>query len=438
MNSKRFSLSLIIFFCFGSQAFSQELLTLEKAIEITLNNNFSINIARNESEIAGNNSTIGNAGFLPTIDASGSYIKSSNDTKQEYFDGRTIDRTGARSTNITAGVNLSWTIFDGLQMFGNLEALKELNKIGRANFKAEVENNIADVTETYYNLIREKQVLDVLKETITISEERVRIAESKKDVGTGSKFDLRQAQVDLNEDRSNLLKEELTYEQLKVFLNQLMGRNVGSDFNVSDTIMVNRNLNLDELKNLTLDRNTSLDIAQKNLNLSEINLGLARSEWFPTISMIGGYNYTNSESAAGFVKSNKNYSLSYGLSASFNLFNGLNTSRKIENAKIDLENNRLKFSQIKIDVEANLLNTFKKYLSSLQLVQLEEENLLVAQESVDIALEKLKLGNITPLEFRETQRKLIDAKSRLVAAQFDAKTTETELLKISGQLIQAE
>ena len=438
MNSKRFSLSLIIFFCFGSQAFSQELLTLEKAIEITLNNNFSINIARNESEIAGNNSTIGNAGFLPTIDASGSYIKSSNDTKQEYFDGRTIDRTGAKSTNITAGVNLSWTIFDGLQMFGNLDALKELNKIGRANFKAEVENNIADVTETYYNLIREKQVLDVLKETITISEERVRIAESKKDVGTGSKFDLRQAQVDLNEDRSNLLKEELTYEQLKVFLNQLMGRNVGSDFNVSDTIMVNRNLNLDELKNLTLDRNTSLDIAQKNLNLSEINLGLARSEWFPTISMIGGYNYTNSESAAGFVKSNKNYSLSYGLSASFNLFNGLNTSRKIENAKIDLENNRLKFSQIKIDVEANLLNTFKKYLSSLQLVQLEEENLLVAQESVDIALEKLKLGNITPLEFRETQRKLIDAKSRLVAAQFDAKTAETELLKISGQLIQAE
>lgn len=438
MKSKHLFYFLILLSFCGAESFSQETLTLEKAIEITLNNNFSINIARNESEIAGNNSTIGNAGFLPTIDASGSYIKSSNDTKQEYFDGRTIDRTGAKSTNITAGVNLSWTIFDGLQMFGNLDALKELNKIGRANFKAEVENNIADVTETYYNLIREKQVLDVLKETITISEERVRIAKSKKDVGTGSKFDLRQAQVDLNEDRSNLLKEELTYEQLKVFLNQLMGRNVGSDFNVSDTIMVNRNLNLDELKNLTLDRNTSLDIAQKNLNLSEINLGLARSEWFPTISMIGGYNYTNSESAAGFVKSNKNYSLSYGLSASFNLFNGLNTSRKIENAKIDLENNRLKFSQIKIDVEANLLNTFKKYLSSLQLVQLEEENLLVAQESVDIALEKLKLGNITPLEFRETQRKLIDAKSRLVAAQFDAKTAETELLKISGQLIQAE
>ena len=438
MKSKHFIYFLILLSFCSAESFSQETLTLEKVIGITLSNNFSINIARNESEIASNNSTIGNAGFLPTIDASGSYIKSSNDTKQEYFDGRTIDRTGAKSTNITAGVNLNWTIFDGLQMFGNLDVLKELNKIGRVNFKAEVENNIADVTGTYYNLIREKQVLDVLKETITISEERVRIAESKKDVGTGSKFDLRQAQVDLNEDRSNLLKEELTYEQLKVSLNQLMGRNVDSDFNVSDTIIVNKNLNLDELKNLIIDSNTTLDIAQKNLNLSEINLGLARSEWFPTISMIGGYNYTNSESEAGFVKSNKNYSLSYGLSASFNLFNGLNTSRKIENAKIDVENSRLKLSQVKIEVEANLLNTYKKYLNSLQLVQLEEENLLVAQESVDIALERLKLGNITPLEFRETQRKLIDAKSRLVAALFDAKTAETELLKLSGKLIKAE
>lgn len=425
----------LIFLTFSIQSFSQEVLTLQGAIEIALSNNYSINIARNESKIADNNSTIGNAGFLPTVDATGTYTKSSNDTKQEYFDGRTIDRTGAKSTNIQGGINLNWTIFDGLQMFANIDMLKEMKKIGEANFKAEVENNLAGVVETYYNLTREKQVLDVLKEAIIISEERVRIAESKKNVGSGSKFDLRQAQVDLNEDRSNQLKEELTYEQLKVSLNQLMGRDVNTDFSVSDTIIVDRNLNLEELKNLTLVGNTDLGIAKKNLNLSEINLRLARSEWFPTISLVGGYNYTNSESAAGFIKSNKNYSLSYGVSAAVNLFNGLNTSRKIENAEIGIENSQFNYDQVKTGIEANLLNTFKKYLSSLRLVELEEENLTIAEESVDIALEKLKLGNITPLEFRETQRKLIDAKSRLVSAQFDAKSAETELLRLSGQLI---
>jgi outer membrane protein len=436
-HSKVFILTVFII-ALNHQSYSQETLTLQDAIAITLSNNFSISIARNESKIAENNSTIGNAGFLPTLDASGSYTKSSSNAKQEYFDGRTIDRSGAKSTNINAGINLNWTIFDGLAMFGNINMLKELKRIGKANFKSEVENNIADVTETYYNLIREKQVLDVLRETITISEERVRIAQSKKDVGSGSKFDLRQAQVDLNEDKSNLLKEELTYEQLKVSLNQLMGRDVNTDFGVKDTILVNENLNLDGLKDLSLLRNTDLYIAKRTLNLAEINLNFARSEWFPTISLVGGYNYTNSESQAGFIKSNKNYSLNYGISASFNLFNGLNTSRKIENAEIEIENSKLNYDLVRTGIEANLLNIYKKYLNSLELVNLEEENLTIARESVDIALERLRLGNITPLEFRETQQKLIDAKSRLVSAQYDAKSAETELLRLSGQLIKTE
>ena len=428
-------LLLVLITSFNSLVFSQENLSLEDAVKIALKNNYSINIARNESKIADNNSNIGNAGFLPSVDASGSYIKSNNDTKQEYFDGRTVDRNGAKSTNLNAGVDLNWTIFDGLGMFANIDMLKEMNRIGEDNFRAEVEINLADVIETYYNLIREKQVLVVLNQAIEISQERVRIAESKKDVGTGSKFDLRQAQVDLNEDRSNLLKEELTYEQLKVNLNQLMGRDVSNDFNVADTILVDKKLNLDDLKNRMLEKNTTLQIAKKNQNLAEINLRLARAELFPRISLVGGYDYTKSESEAGFIKSNNNYSLSYGVSANLNLFNGLNTRRKIENAEIGIENSQLTYDQTKTGVEANLLNTYKKYLNSLQLVQLEEENLKVALESVDIALEKLKLGNITPLEFRETQRKLINAKSRLVSAQYDAKSAETELLRISGQLI---
>lgn len=432
---KFFQTILILFSIFISESFSQQLLSLQDAVKIALENNFSVNIAKNKSIIADNDANIGNAGFLPTLDATGSYSKSQSNTKQEYFDGRTIDRTGAKSTNLSAGISLNWTVFDGFEMFGNLDLLKELNRIGKASYKSEIENNVADVIDNYYNLIREKQVLDVIKETIRISEERVRIAESKKDVGSGSKFDLRQAQVDLNEDRSTLLKEELTYEQLKVMLNQLLGRDVNTDFDVEDTIIVNENLNYDVLKNSALQKNSELFIAERNLELAEINISLARSELYPRISLSGGYNYLNSESGAGFIKSNRNYSLNYGVTASLNLFNGLNTRRKIENALVESDNSRLNYEMIKNSVEANLLNVYKKYLNSIKLIKLEEENLIIAEESVDIALERLKLGNITPLEFRETQRKLIDVKSRLVSAQYEAKTAETELLRLSGLLI---
>jgi len=228
MNSK---IILFLFFT-TSISFPQELLTPEEAIKIALQNNYSISIARNESEIAANNSDIGNAGFLPNLEATGSYSKSINNTKQEFFSGEQIERDGAKSSTLTAGISLNWTIFDGLRMFASLDRLKALNKTGELNFKFEVENNITDITTTYYNIVRLKEVLEVIQTNILISEERVKIAEDKLEVGSGSRFDLRQAQVNLNEDKSSFLREQLNLSQAKILLNSLLGIETNNNFNV--------------------------------------------------------------------------------------------------------------------------------------------------------------------------------------------------------------
>ena len=110
MNSK-IILFLVITFMFPELSFSQEVLTLEEAIKIALRNNFSINIARNEAEIANNNFTIGHAGMLPGLDANGSYSESINNTTQEFFDGRRSERNDAESSTLTAGISLNWTIY---------------------------------------------------------------------------------------------------------------------------------------------------------------------------------------------------------------------------------------------------------------------------------------------------------------------------------------
>lgn len=414
---------------------SKEILTLNDAVKIALEKNYSINIAKGDKEITDNNSSIGNAGFLPSLDANASYLKTTSDTKQEYFDGRVIDQTGAKSTNYDASINLNWTIFDGLRMFTNLAQLKELKKNGEINFKSVVETNISQIISTYYDIVREQQVLEVLRQSIKISEERVRIANDKKQLGSGSKFDLLQAQVDLNEDKSSLLNGEFDLKQAKILLNQYLGRNVNEDFNVVDTILINKNLSYDDLKATASERNSDIIIAAQNKNIADAEINISRSEIFPEISLNAGYDFSKSNAEAGFVKSNKTLGFFYGINAQINLFNGLNTRNKIQNAQISLKQSELQLDQVKNNVNADLSTTFEKYKNSLQLVKLETENFSVAQENVEIAIEKLRLGSIAPLEFRETQRKLIDAKSRLVAAQFEAKSAETELLRISGQLV---
>ena len=176
-------------------------------------------------------------------------------------------------------------------------------------------------------------------------------------------------------------------------------------------------------------------MASENKIISELDISLLRSEIFPRISINAGYDYTRSESEAGLLRINRNNGFNYGITASLNLFNGLNTRQNIENAEINLKNYELAYKETEQLVEGDLSNAFNRYENRKKIVVLEKQNLVAAEENLDIALERLRLGNITPLEFRETQINLFGAKSRLVVAQFDAKSAETELLKICGQLV---
>jgi outer membrane protein len=433
---KILNLSSIILFIPGIVS-AQEVLAPQDAVAIGLKNNYSINIAKNSKEIAENNASLGNAGVLPTLDATGSTSKSVSNTSQKYSNGASIDVNGVDSKNYAAGINLNWTIFDGLKMFASLDQLKELKKVGESNYKLTVEQNINDILSTYYDIVRQKQVLESTQRSVAISEERLKITQSQKDVGSASKFDVLRAQVDLNGDKSSLMNQELTLQQAKTKLNQLLGRDVKTEFDVIDTIDVKTDLSYDDLFSVTLQNNNQIVLARQNKNVAESQLKLERGDLLPVISLNLGYNYSRSESGAGFFISSNTTGITYGISASLNLFNGLNTKRRIENAEVSIESSELAFKQIQDQIKANFENTFLKYKNSLQLVKLESENYNAAEENADIALEKLKVGSITPVDFRQVQLDLMNAKSRLLSAEYDAKTSETDLLQISCQLVKS-
>jgi outer membrane protein len=434
---KKYICLIVLVIIVPVMASAQEVLSPQDAVIQGLKHNYSINIAKNSKDIAENNASIGNAGILPTLDATGSASRSVNNTSQKYSNNTSIDVNGVVSKNYAAGINLNWTIFDGLKMFASLDQLKELQKVGESNYKLTVEQNINDILSTYYDIVRQKQVLDATQRSVAISEERLKITQSQKDVGSASKFDVLRAQVDLNGDKSTLMNQELTLQQAKTKLNQLLGRDVKTGFDVIDTIDVKTDLSYDDLFSVTMQKNNQILLARQNKNVAESQLKLERGDLLPVISLNLGYNYSRSESGAGFFISSNTTGITYGVSASFNLFNGLNTKRRIENAEVSIESSELAFKQIQDQVKANFENTFLKYKNSLQLVKLESENYNAAEENADIALEKLKVGSITPVDFRQVQLDLMNAKSRLLSAEYDAKSSETDLLQISGQLVKS-
>lgn len=415
---------------------AQQKLSLKEAIAIALENNFDIRMAKSDFEIADNSVTLGGAGFLPKVDLSASQTKTSTDTKQEYSNGTTVDKSSSKSTSTSAGVALTWTLFDGLKMFTSYSKLKEYRDLGEMKLRAQLENSIADVIKNYYDIVKQLYILNAASESVRISEERVKLTQDKLDVGSASKFDLLRARVDLNSDKSNLLNQEVILNNLKVSLNALLARELSSDFTVDEDFSVKDGYTFEQLKNDAFRNNIDLLQSERNKTISELDVTLSKADYFPRLNFNTGFTYSNSESDAGFFKSNTNTGFNFGLSVSWNIFNGFNNRRDYENALITLDKNQLKVLSVKNSIESNLLVAFRNFSKNIEILRLEEENLSVAKENLELAMEQLKLGSLSALEFRDVQKNYLTAQSRLYTAYHTAKISERDLLKQSGILMQ--
>jgi outer membrane protein len=415
------------------QAQEAPLLTLKDAVEIALKNNYNIKLSQNNATIAGNNVTLGNAGFLPLVTGDAALNNSSQKIKQTRSDG-TVNNLTANNSNNNYGVNLNWTIFDGFNMFANYDMLKEQDKLGAIRLRDTIQSTVANVINTYYNLISQTEQIKALRGAIEISRTQLRYSNDKFTVGRVSKLDVYNAQVNLNTDTSNLVIQLQQYRTTKIQMNQLLVRNLQTDFVVGDTIVVNNTLVLGDIIAKAQTQNPDILSAQINKRLAEISLRQVKSTRYPVVGVTSGYTFSNSKTPAGFTLSQNAHGFAYGLTASINIFDGLNQWRRERNAKLQIANADLSQKQVMLDVEAQISNFYVAYLSGLDLIKIGQSSVELARKNLEISLEKYKIGNITQLEIREAQRNYLDAQSKFFSAQYQSKMAEVTLQQITNSI----
>lgn len=418
----------------SSSALAQEQLTLEKAVQLALENNYDIKLTKNDIEIAKVNVSRANAGMLPIVTGSFNTNNTSSNTKQTLSSGVTQERNGAQNSNMSYGPVVNWQVFDGLAMFARYDRLKELEKLGESNFKLMVQTTLADVINNYYDLVQQQQQIEALNEAVDISRLRLVNSQNRYTIGRAAKLEVLAASVDLNTDTTNLLRQLDTYRGTKIRLNELLARDINTEFTVSDTIIINRNLQIAELQNQASTQNPALQAAVINKRIAELNLKQVKATRYPVVSVTSGYNFNRSTSELGFARSSVGRGFNYGLSASINIFNGLLQNRNEKAAAIEIDNSQIEMQKIMQNVTAQLNSFFQTFRTSLELVKLEQQNQEVARQNLEITMEKFRLGSVAPLEFREAQRNYIDASARFTNAQFEAKLAEVSLQQISGTL----
>ena len=416
---------------------AQEVYSLKQCIETGLERNYSIRIIRNEQLISDNNATQGNAGYLPTIDLSGGFSGTVNNNRNKLSDGTTERENGVNSETGNIGLNVNWTVFDGFGIQAEYARLKELKKMGELDTRLTIEDFVATLSGEYYNMIRQYIRLRNLRSSLDLSRERVRIAEERYHIGSGSRMDLQQAQVDFNADSSNVLNQLKVVHTSRIRLNELMALdNIDEQIALKDSV-IHPNIFLDEvdLWQSTLASNASLLIAQKNQTLSELDYKKVKSRDYPYVKLNAGYGYTANWYEVGATDLQQRLGLNYGLTVGLNLFDGFNRRRERRNARIQIENSQLKKQELELGLRADMSNLWMAYRNNLDLWSLEKENVIVALENHRIAIDRYKLGELSGIELREAQISLLEAEERQSIAEYSTKLCEISLLQLSGQIL---
>ena len=416
--------------------FAQEEISLQELIGRALEQNYQIQIYRNQAEAAANSNTIGNAGILPTIDLTGEARNEINNSRQQFLTGETQNANNAQNTSLAGGIGARWIVFDGLAMFARKNQLEDLELLSQADKRFYIEQTVADISRIYYQLLQESQLLNAYRKSLEVSQTRVKFERRAVDVGSSDMLDLQLALVDRNTDSSLVLQQEAQIQELSISLNRIINQNLTNRIIPTDSIQLKKEFNLVSTLQSAKENNAQLNQQQLNELIALSETKIRSGELFPEIELFGNYSYNRQQNEVGFLSSRRSYGPDFGVRVRFNLFSGGQKQIAKQNAAIALENENLLYDDLEREVEASIRIAYLRWSNSLKQVSLEEESVNAAVQALEIAAKQYEIGEITNIDFRLIQLNAINARTRLLEAQYLAKSREIEMLRMSGRLLQ--
>jgi len=425
MRNRKLSIISLLFVISLTVA-AQDRMTLDEAIMQALGNNYSLKMTRNDLNIAENNVTL--APFLPTVTGTGRQSQTNTTSVSSSLPSETS------TTNVYgAGVSLTWRIFDGLGMFSTYSRTQELLAMSSQRVKIDVENLIMRVCSEYYNIIVQQNRLESSRTSLDLSKSRYQNAEEKYLLGVISGLELQQAKIDLNADSSAVLSQYETVNAAYIRMTNLLNAGHEINFNIQDTIILAPAVDIDSLRQRTIAFNNQLIMARQGEKLSQYDLDFVRSLRYPSLNFGTGYNYNRNEFPVSSSYSQTN-GLNWGFNMSWNIFSGFETKRRISNAVIEAENSRLAYLDAENEILGELDLLYNTYRNNITVTYFETESAELARNTLEIAMERYRLGSLSGLEFREYQNNYLSAINRRLTALYQAKMSEIGLRLLAGEI----
>ncbi|MBT8239265.1 MAG: TolC family protein [Croceitalea sp.] len=436
MHIRHLMLAVAIVSAIGATVAQEALLSKDEAVQMALENNFGIIIAKNNLKISENNQSVLNSRFLPALTANSGVSYDINDQEATFQDGtvRTVD--GAETNRYNASLNLNYTLFDGLGRWYDYKRLKEEYNLSELQARETIETTMLQLFTVYFEVARLTENIGVLKETYANTQDRLTRAQYSFEYGQTNKLDVLNAEVDLVNDSINLMNERQSLKNTQRDLNLLLNRELQLTFQVDTTVVFTDPINLEEYLVTGEQNNVRMLQAEKNILINDYGLKAVKSVFLPTIGLTGAYGWNEGNfPATNFLASSTSTGFSAGVNLSWNLFDGGGGITQVKNAKIQLDTQETFQEQIKLEIRRDIANARGDFYNRLKVFELQQQNVTTATNNYERSNERYKLGQITSVELRQAQINLLNAKTNKNLAKYNAKLAELQLLQLTGQLL---
>jgi len=416
-----------------SQGNVTQKISLGDAVSMGLKNNLEIQIAKNEVEAADILNHYGVAGGLPTVAIAASNTEQINNINQRLSNGTVIERKGAAGNNTAISLGAGILLYNGKRVVATKNRLEQLHLQSKESLNSEIQNLIAQINNTYYDIVRQQSYVKTIDQSIIASEKRLEILEARRSAGLANNTDMFQAQIDLNALIQNRKSQDLVVGVAKTELLRLLNMDPQQSIAVEDTIVVDKQVELPDILD-QLRSNPDLRSANQQVRIQELVALEIKALRYPTVRFNLGYNYSRNQSAAGFNLLNQSNGPNANISLNIPIYNGSAFKRQQHVAEIDVSNARIQYQSLERDYSSQAVKTYQSYRNALEQLALETKNYEISSQLLDLTLQRFELIQATIIDLREAQKSFEEAGYRLVNLSFAAKVAEIEMKRMVSLL----
>ena len=424
-------------------------LTLQDAVQLALNNNYTLNASRQGAKAASWGVKRAYSDFMPTINLGLRFVRLDNGTldranafynfvndpaNREFLPDelRRNVRPGAFQNSYGPSISVTQPIFTGGALLANLNAAQATDLRAQADLQNTEQQTILNVQQAYFGVLKAHELLAVARDYLQATEEHLNSARKKVEAGLRSRAEILRWEVQKATAESQVILAENGLAVANTSLNQVLGVEMNTEYSLAlvEDVEVKVPATLEEQTTLALQRHPGLHVLQANVELASAQTQVARSNFVPKVALAYDYSWEANDTFA--LDSYHQWSL--GIVATFPIFNSFRdytgyqqarqSTKQMENLREDYKRTlALQVKQASLNLEA-----------AQKRVNIAEKAKAEAEENYRIIKNSYEVGLASNLDYLDAQNANTQARWNHIDARFDYLLAKTELARAVGVL----